>query len=148
MTRFIFPYGIRFQEDGKLDIFPAAEFSVLGKRGQGIRAMFHLDSGATTSILPLSDASVLEIVLDRGKTITVRGFSGEEVVGYKRVISISLNDTRIRIPAIFVAADVPRILGREGVFPKFAVLFDEAKRQTGFFDSHKERKLIDSVLKF
>ena len=67
MSHFIFPYGIRFQEDGRIHVFPAAELVILGKRGRGIRALFHLDSGATTSMLPASDATALGLTMRTGK---------------------------------------------------------------------------------
>lgn len=146
MNKHVFPYGIRFQEDGKIDIFPAAEVVVVGKHGSGIRALFHLDSGATTSILPASDGSVLGINIENGIKILARGFSGELVNGFKHQISVEFSDFKIRIPALFINNEnVPRILGREGVFEKFAIFFDEPKHRTGFFDSRKARKSIDAV---
>ena len=145
MSRIIFPYGIRFQEDGRLDVFPAAEVSVFGKKGKGLRAMFHLDSGATTSILPLGDAEAIGMAIDFNKKILVRGFSGESVHGYRQIILARLGEIKIKIPIIFADAVVPRVLGREGVFPRFAILFDESKRRTGLFDSKKERSNIDML---
>jgi len=145
MSNAVFPYGIRFQEDGKLDIFPAAEISILGERGQGVRAMFLLDSGATTSILPIGDADVLGIKIDKDSKMFVRGFSGEEAIGYKQTISVALGGMKLKIPIIFVDAMVPRVLGREGVFTKFAIIFNESARRTGFFSAQREKKTINSI---
>jgi hypothetical protein len=51
------------------------------------------------------------------------------------------------VPVIFVEKpSVPRVLGREGVFPLFGILFDEGKRRVVFFDGAKDRPLIDSLL--
>jgi hypothetical protein len=61
MTRFIFPYGIRFRGDRHIELFPAAELFVKGRKKQGIRAVFHIDSGATLSVLPAGDAKVLGV---------------------------------------------------------------------------------------
>ncbi|MDP2669323.1 MAG: retropepsin-like aspartic protease [bacterium] len=143
MHQAIFSYGIRFQEDGHLDIFPAAEVSIFGKKGEGLRAMLHLDSGATTSVLPLNDATAIGIKIDFNKKILVRGFTGESIYGYKQIVSVALGTIKIKIPVIFADAMVPRILGREGIFPKFAILFDEARRRTGFFDAKKAQRKID-----
>lgn len=145
MSRFIFPYGIRFQEDGKLDIFPAAEMVILGDNGKGIRAMFHLDSGATTSILPLSDAKILGIKAELGDKMAVRGISGEVIDGYKHIVIATFQTIKIKIPIIFVSSAVPRILGREAVFQKFAIVFDEIKRRTAFLETRRERKIINSI---
>lgn len=145
MSNVIFPYGIRFQEDGKLDIFPAAEISILGERGHGVRAMFLLDSGATTSILPIGDTEVLGMKLNKNAQMVVRGFSGEEAIGYKHVMSIALNGRQLKIPVIFVDAAVPRVLGREGIFAKFSIIFDESARRTGFFNASREKKIINRL---
>lgn len=146
MSRFVFPYGIRFQENGRLEVFPAVEILVIGLRGRGIRALFHIDSGATTSILPVDDARILGFKTITGKKILVRGIFGESVEGYRRTLTIQFNNARVKIPVIFVKhPSVPRILGREGVFSHFGILFDESKHRTGFLDSQKERTAIDSL---
>lgn len=147
MSKVICPYGIRFQEDGKLDIFPAAEVSILGNLGEGLRAMFLLDSGATTSILPLSDAEALGMSVDFKNKMIVRGFSGESAVGYMHHITLALDGMKIEAPIIFVDANVPRVLGRAGIFPKFAIVFDEAHRRTGFFSGSENRKALDILFK-
>lgn len=146
MRRLIFPYGVRFQENGQIEIFPAVEIYILGHRGKGIRALFHIDSGATTSILPESDGDVLEIDIKRGKKMLVRGISNETMVGYRHLIDVQFSQLKMKIPVIFVERIlVPRILGREGIFPRFGILFDEAKQRTSFLDSEKERKIIDAL---
>lgn len=146
--KFIFPYGIKFQENGRIETFPAVEISVLiGREKTGIRAIFHIDSGATTSILPKSDADFLGIDVKAGKRILVRGISNESLIGYRHLINIQLNQLKMKIPVIFVEnVFVPRILGREGLFSQFGILFDELKQRTAFLDAEKERKIIDSLL--
>jgi len=144
--KFIFPYGVKFQEDSQVAIFPAVEILVLGRHETGIRALFHIDSGATTSILPASDAEVLGIDVKTGKKVLVRGIAGESFIGYRHLINVSLNQLKIKIPVVFVEnVFVPRILGREGIFSQFGILFDEPKTRTAFFDFKEERKTIDSL---
>lgn len=146
MNKLVFPYGIKFQEDGKISVFPAVELFVLGRHKDGIRALFHIDSGATMSILPRGDADILGIDLKNSNEISVRGISGDAMKGYQNVITIHLDQLEIKIPAIFVENDgVPRVLGREGFFNRFGILFDELKRKTRFLDSTKERKTLDSL---
>ena len=146
MSRFIFPYGIRFRENGRMESFPVVEIFILGQKGKGIRALFHLDSGATTSILSGSDADVLGVNIKSGKKVLVRGISGKPLVGYRHFINIQFNQLKIKIPVIFISNTlVPRILGREGVFFNFGILFDEQKNRTVFLNSKKERKIIDSL---
>lgn len=81
MSKFVFPYGIRFQEDGRVETFPAAEVFIVGRGKKGIRALFHIDSGATTSIMPSGDADVLGINAERGKKIFVRGIKRSSACG-------------------------------------------------------------------
>lgn len=145
MSRFVFLYGIRFQEDGRIETFPAAEVFIVGRGKKGIRALFHIDSGATTSILPSGDAAVLGINVERGKKILVRGISGNPLVGYQQYVVMQIERIKLKVRVIFIAdAFVPRILGREDIFSRFAILFDESKQKTALLDAVKERKLIDA----
>jgi hypothetical protein len=146
MTRYSFPYGIRFREDRQIELFPAAELSIKGRGTRGIRATFHLDSGATISVLPASDAKALGIPLRRGSKMDVRSVSGETLSGYQHTIAVMLGGTRLTIPVIFVEQVlVPRILGRDGIFPRFAIVFDEARRRVAFIDGNTERQVIDTL---
>lgn len=148
MSRYIFSYGIRFQEDGRIGIFPAAEIFVLGKGGKGIRALFHIDSGATTTILSASDAGALGIGIHLGKKILVRGISGEPLLGYAHVVRMQFNGILLKVPVIFVERTaVPRVLGREGIFPRFCIAFDEAKRRVLFLENKKGRANTDSFFR-
>jgi hypothetical protein len=67
MTRHIFPYAIRFLHDRRIELLPAAELLITGRRKQGMRATFHIDSGATVSVLPASDAKALGIPPAQGQ---------------------------------------------------------------------------------
>lgn len=144
MSRHIFPYGIKFQEIGRVEVFPAAEIFISGKGGHGIRTIFHIDSGATTSIMPSSDIKSLGINKEEGDRATVQGITKELLTGRRHIVMLHLDDRSLKIPVIFVEHDeTPRILGREGVFPHFAILFDEVKRRTAFLENKTERKNID-----
>lgn len=149
MTRFYFPYGIRFQEGVRIEVFPALELFVKGRRrNTGIHALFHIDSGATTSILPAGDAEVLGIRVADGRQMLVRGIAGATLTGYRHTIDIQIDGLKTTIPVIFIEnIPVPRILGREGIFPQFGILFDEQKRRTAFLEAAAERKTIDFVFR-
>ena len=146
MSKVVFPYGIRFREDSRIETFPAVEVSVLGKNGNGLRTVFHIDSGATTSVLPAGDANALSIVLDRNKKVLVRGITGEPLVGFRHIVVVDFGKFTVKIPAVFMEADgVPRILGREIIFERFAILFDEFKSRTLFLERRSESKAIDKL---
>lgn len=145
--RFVCPYGVRFQEDERIEIFPAAEVSVLGRGASGLRATFHIDSGATVSILPASDAAVLGLRLSHGKRVIIRGIGDSLLSGYRHAVTFRLNGRSVRVPAVFVEhVATPRILGREGIFTVFSILFDEARRRVGFLDGVEMRKQVDHIL--
>lgn len=146
MSRHLFPYGIRFREDTRIEVFPAIELNVLGKKGRGITAVFHIDSGATTSALPTSDADALGINLREGKKTIVRGVSDKGLIGYRHTVTVAFRNIKLQVPVIFAPlSSFPRILGREGIFTKFGIIFDEARQRTGFLDAKKERRAIDSL---
>ena len=146
MTRHIFPYGIRFREDRQIELFPAAELLIEGRGSRGIRAVLHIDSGATLSVLPASDASQLGIGLHTGKKMLVKGVSGEFLTGYRHTVRVHVGDETLKIPVVFVEhPTVPAILGREGVFTSFAIVFDEARRRVALIDGNTERNAIDAL---
>lgn len=147
MSRHVFPYGIKFREDSRIETFPAVELSILGRGGKGIRAILHIDSGATMSTLPLGDADVLGLDVRKSKKMLVRGITGDAVGGYRHTVAVVFEGTRVAVPVLFAELEsFPRILGREGVFKKFGIIFDEMRQRTGFLDIRKERKALDEVL--
>ena len=146
MSRYVFPYGIRFQENGRLEVFPAAEIFVFGRGELGMRTLFHIDSGATTSIMPASDAEALGLKLPNGNKIIVRGISGEPLSGYRHKIKIQFHGLSIKIPVIFVEdISVPRILGREELFSRFGILFQESRRRVVFLEEKGESRNINKL---
>jgi hypothetical protein len=78
--------------------------------------------------------------------MVIGGISGEPLDGYQHTIGVTFETGRIKIPVVFVdRPDVPRILGRDGVFNRFAIVFDEAHRRVAFLDSSTERAAIDTM---
>jgi len=149
MSRFIAPYGIRFQQDGRLELFPAVEVQILGSKKQGSRSLLHIDSGATISILPAGDGELLDLDIDAGKKMAILGIGGEPLLGFRHLVAVQIGGMKIKLLIIFIdRLGIPRILGREGVFNYFGIMFDESKRRTAFLDVRKERKAIDYLFSF
>ena len=148
MKSIVFPYGIRFQEDGKIATFPAAQGRLRGEQpAETIYGVFLIDSGATTSVLPASDAEVLGVRLHKGTKVVVRGIGATDYVGYKHTVICILETGSFNLPVVFI--DHPatlRVFGREGLFDKFLILFDELKQRTIFL-SPGERKNINTLIK-
>lgn len=147
MKSIVFPYGIRFQEDNKIAVFPAAKAHIRGSQSsETLYGIFLIDSGATMSVLPVSDAELLGIKLSNGKKTVVRGLGATDFLGYRHVITCTFEHSTLRLPVVFI--DHPatlRILGREGLFEKYLIVFDELKRRTLFLDP-KERTRINKLV--
>jgi hypothetical protein len=94
-----------------------------------------VDSGAVTSALPKSDASAFGMDPEAGRAQAIVGIEGITIKGWEHIARIRLGDERLDIPLLFVDSDkAPRVLGREGMFDRFTIVFDEAKRRTGLLD--------------
>ena len=147
MNTIVFPYGIQFHEGGKMMLFPAAEARIMSKHNaEPLHSVFLIDSGATVSVLPAGDADVLGIELHKGKRTIVRCLGATDFFGFRHIVTCKFQNYTFKLPVIFV--DNPatlRIFGREGLFEKFIVLFDESKHRTIFL-SPKERKHINALL--
>ena len=147
MKNIIFPYGIRFQEDGKIAVFPAAQARIKSSTSESLLGTFLIDSGATISVLPAGDAEVLGIDLQKGTKIVIRGLGATDFLGYRHVIQCEIQKRTLKLPVVFV--DHPatlRIFGREGLFKKFIIVFDEQKQRTLFLDPNMRiciEKLLD-----
>ncbi|MDZ4285147.1 MAG: hypothetical protein U1A28_04955 [Patescibacteria group bacterium] len=144
------PYGIRFSEDGKIAVFPAAFVSFKkksGGRNNSIGTVMLIDSGATITSLPRGDAVALGYALESGERTLVRGF-GSELIGFRHTVRCAIEKMELRIPVVFVdQPDVPRILGRAGVFEHFTIIFEEAKRRTAFIKKNTaENRAISALL--
>ncbi|MBI2454284.1 MAG: hypothetical protein HYV54_01800, partial [Parcubacteria group bacterium] len=81
MKSLVLPYGVRFMEDGRIEVFPGAEVIVKGQNGKDIYAVFHIDSGASTSIIPIDDGPNLGIDPIKGDRVLVRGVGDSTYFG-------------------------------------------------------------------
>ncbi|TSC80062.1 MAG: Uncharacterized protein G01um101429_266 [Parcubacteria group bacterium Gr01-1014_29] len=128
-------------------MFPVAE--VLFQHNKGwIPAFLLIDSGATISALPKSDASVLGVVAEQGTHMAVKGIGGAPISGWRHDIRVKLGKNMLKIPLVFLDdSQAPRVLGRAGVFEKFLVVFEESKRRTGLLGKQtKEAQIVSGVL--
>jgi hypothetical protein len=146
MSTFVLPYGILFREDGRLETQPIVEVALFGRNKKEIHGIYLLDSGATISIAPSHDAALLNITLARGRKTIVRGIGKTEFLGYRHIVRCALKTTVFRIPVVFIDdPSAPRILGREGFFERFGILFDEPKHRTALLETRDERKHINAI---
>src|SRR5262245_13364344 len=144
----LFPYGFTLEEMGRVKIFPAAEVLFRTAAGEWATTFLLIDSGASVSALPKSDAALLGVELKSCEPAMVRGFSGKPLHGWRHQIRIRLEDNELRIPIVFVNSDTaPRVLGREGVFENFTIVLDEHQHRSGFLAlTTPEAMAVRSVL--
>lgn len=133
----VFPYAIRLREGGIIETFPAAEVFFYSKEKEKLSLFFIIDSGATISAFPKSDAKVFGIKPETGIPQFVSGIGGEVINGWKHKVVIYLKEKKLQLPVIFLDNEsAPRVLGREGVFDRFIIVFEEEKMRTGFLEKN------------
>lgn len=145
---FVSPFGITLREGGLVDVVPVTEIAFRGREGEWFSFFLVIDSGATLSALPVSDATMLGITPQKGLPIVVSGVNGESVKGWKHTVSIRLGGEIMSLPLVLIDNDVaPRVLGREGVFKHFSIIFEEAKKRSGFLGQDtKEAGIVTTML--
>ncbi|MFY9462648.1 MAG: hypothetical protein WAP52_00485 [Candidatus Sungiibacteriota bacterium] len=144
----IFPYGITLREGGMLDVFPAAEVSFPAPDNEWITLFLILDSGATISALPKTDAVVFGINAEKGRSVSITGINGGITAGWQHECTIRLGQEIIKIPLVFLDNEAsPRVLGRAGIFNRFTVVFEEQKKRSGFMrKGSKEATAVSNIL--
>lgn len=132
-------------------LFPAAELAFQTKEGDVVSLFLILDSGASISALPKSDALTFGIDVEAGIPTAVSGIEGKSIEGWRHELLVRIGRERIVIPFLFLGTDdAPRILGREGVFDRYTVIFEESKRRTGLFTTETQEathvtEVLDSL---
>lgn len=144
----VFPYGITLREGGRVDIFPAVEISFANKKGDWLSLFLIIDSGAAISVLPAGDADVFGLTLNDRYVMKIYGIGRGSINGWKHEVRIRLGDNEFELPVTFLDNyNGPRILGREGIFDKFLLIFNESKQRTGFIgENSKEEKGIKKIM--
>ena len=93
----------------------------------------YVDSGADTSLFSRGDASLLGLRLYDGEYSPIMGIGRVMLPAYLHVVKMRVGDVAFDARVAFADSDeVPRLLGREDVFKRFRVTFDEADLQTVF----------------
>lgn len=144
----VFPYGITMLESGGVKVAPVAKIEFQTSNGDWRPAFLIIDSGATISALPKTDAEMLGVRAEDGIKFLVSSIGNEKIEGWKHLLLIKLGSSLLKVPFIFLNSSfAPRVLGRENVFDHFTIIFEEQKRRSGFLASKsKESRAISGVL--
>lgn len=115
-------------------------------------AFLIVDSGATISALPKSDAVYLGIQVTRGHPTVITAIGGHRLSGWRHEIHVRFGEELVRLPVVILNSDeVPRVLGRAGIFERFTIMFEEKRQRTGFLaegrpETASVRKILDQLL--
>lgn len=145
---YVFPYGITLREGGKVDTFPVAEIS-FPFRGGGRLALFLLiDSGAAISALPKTDARMFGIDVGQGIPMFISGIDGRIIAGWRHEVRVCIKEDTLLLPIVFLDNDFsPRVLGRDGIFDHFTVIFEESRRRSSMiWNTTRESRAVKGIL--
>jgi hypothetical protein len=112
--------------DGRRTKRPVVEVEL--SQGQYQRKLLALiDSGADHIIMPAAIAEVLGIDRDTCPRRAVMGVTMEPIDGFVSTLTFQIKDQaeRFDAPVVFIDADVPVLLGREGFFDEYRIKFEQ-----------------------
>ena len=119
-----FKYAAR--RDRQFPIIPI----VLIKENVEINTDALIDSGANISVFREEIAECLEIVIEDGEEILLQGLGGR-IVGYAHKLKVRVDDDEFPCKVVFSKEFTVgvNILGREGFFEYFQVIFNERDKE-------------------
>lgn len=113
--------------------------------GTFVRQTLIVDSGADVGMGPRALCELLGLTWEDGELVTLRGISPRDecaVASRMQLVELYIREARCRItiPFCFADGDAPLLLGRDGFFDAFRVLFDKGDLATTFelVESQKE----------
>ena len=91
---------------------------------------FLIDSGASFTVLPRSQAEVLGVDLSGARKMTARGIEGSGVSAQLAEITLRIGDVDLAVPCLFSSNEnTPYLLGRMGLFSRFNITFDNRRKK-------------------
>lgn len=91
-----------------------------------------VDSGAEYCYCLKTIGEYLRINFRNKKPITSRAANGTEFIGFKEIVGVIINGTKIESPFIFsdsINPSFPIILGQNSFFSQFKICFEKSKNQ-------------------
>lgn len=123
-----YKYTVSEQLDtsGRYTKRPIVEVTI-ATTGAGRKFYALVDSGADQILMPATIAEVLGIDRTACRTRSVVGVSMEPVEGFVAELSLHIKDQPqpFSAPVVFIDADIPILLGREGFFERHRIKFEQ-----------------------
>ncbi|MBI4136709.1 retroviral-like aspartic protease family protein [Candidatus Roizmanbacteria bacterium] len=129
-TSFEFPY--RFRPSGNNSRLAYPEIEVLLQTFRGKSTFnFIFDSGADITTLPFYMMKLLNIKKENTELSRSYGVGVEPIPSYNAEIPVKIGTLTFNLPVTFIPnKDVPLLLGKEGIFDRFNVTFDNDQEKT------------------
>jgi hypothetical protein len=104
---------------------PEIQLRVQGENGTETKVDFLLDSGAVVSTLPITYVDILDKDIENAQRIVLRGFGDKRTFGYMSNMDVLVKDQTVNVPVVFSEGETTKkILGRNGFFDVFTIVFD------------------------
>ncbi|HIE51616.1 MAG TPA: hypothetical protein EYP85_07630 [Armatimonadetes bacterium] len=136
-----FPYLLEQDESGAIVCRPQARIHVQTADGCWQPFRLYADACADLTLLRQVDCERLGYPLEEGELRYIGGVCSGLIPIHIHTLTLRLGTEEFPCPIAFAkGADVPRLLGREGVFQRFIVCYDETDKVTHFItkpDAHR-----------
>ena len=119
---------------------PVASVQVRAVRGHWFPTLMYIDSGADMTLVPSDFGKLLGMDLSKNKA-SLAGVTGAPLRVSLQSAEVMIGNT-LENATIAVATrnNVPYLLGREGLFKAFKIIFEEYKGLASFIHQSKGRK--------
>lgn len=112
---------------------PKIEILLQSKSNDWYLFKAYVDSGSDISLFTRTDAEILGLSLYQGEYRPIVGIGKLLIPTYLHNITIKIGETTLNVRAAFADSDeVPRLLGRTGLFKRFKITFDEERLEIIF----------------
>ena len=127
-----FKYKKEKSPQGRIVLRPIADV-ILENNGRLVEASMYIDSGADISLLPLSVGLVLGFSERAEEIKQIKGIAGESIPYIIKNVSIKFSDYEFKARIGWaLIEEIPLLLGRLDIFPKFKITFDEFEKSVVF----------------
>jgi len=97
---------------------------------KGIHTFCLVDSGADVCLMPASIGQLIGIDIEAGAEDQIRGIANQPAKTYRHLVHITVPKLASFDASVAFSADIKYgILGQEGFFERFRVIFDRKKQQ-------------------
>ena len=132
MTRYIFRYTPE-PVGSQIINRPKITASLCSTIGEWHVFRAYVDRGADVSLFTRDDAELLGLKLKEGQYKPIIGIGRTLIPTYMHVVKMRIGDSELDVTVAFADSDeVPRLLGRAGIFTSFKITFSEQELEITF----------------